>query len=137
MVGDSDLEIEITDLETMFAENPDLDEAGTVYRVAIVGSTIYYQGIPATATAIPVLYYRIPTLMVADADTPDGIPVFLQRKLLVSGASAKVFDLIEDGLEGVQVNTSIQSQMFQQAILELREYNVKRRENKSRSIWQV
>ena len=60
----------------------DLSETGSIYAVAVKGTKIYYQGIPTTSTTIGVHYYRKPTDMALDGDTPDGIPDHLQLRLI-------------------------------------------------------
>lgn len=63
----------------------DFTEQGEVYRVAIKGNKLYYQGIPSAPYPLGVHYYRKPVPMVLDGDEPDGIPSqlsHLQHSLL-------------------------------------------------------
>ncbi len=75
-----------------------LTEAGTVYRVAVKGTKLYYQGIPSTATSIGIHFYRKPVVMYGDGDVPEGIPDHLQVKLLKHWVLKEVFgEAVEDG----------------------------------------
>jgi len=60
----------------------DLSESGSIYRVAVKGSNLYYQGIPTATTNLTVWFYRKPTDMTANDDEPDGIPDHLQVRLI-------------------------------------------------------
>ncbi len=60
---------------------------------------------PSVAELVTLHYYRRPVDMVADGDTPDGIPLHLQMSLLVNFACWKAYEFIEDGLEGETPNT--------------------------------
>jgi hypothetical protein len=51
-----------------------------------------------------------------DADTPDGIPKHLHRGLLVNHTCWRIFELIEDGLEGDTPNTDKYFDRLQRAI---------------------
>jgi len=62
--------------------NLDLSEKGSVYRVCVKGSSLYYQGIPSASTNLTVFYYRKPVVMSLETDTPDGIPKHLQIRLI-------------------------------------------------------
>jgi len=99
-------EIDIADSFIEFAETyPLLNKSGRISEVIEHGRKLYYQGIPAVSEEITIHYYRKPVNMVADADTPDGIPEHLQVSLLVNFAAWKAWEHIEDGIEGEMVNT--------------------------------
>lgn len=86
--------------------NVDLLEEGTLEGVAVEGNTLWYQQVPATETAITVMYYRdVPTL-VKDSDVPVDIPVGLHRGLFVYGTAWIIFDQIEEDVEEAKVNAS-------------------------------
>lgn len=65
---------------------------------------------------ITVHFYRLPVDMSDGDDPPDGIPLHLQDPLLVNYACYKIFELIEDGIEGVGVNTQRYEKRFLQAL---------------------
>ena len=81
------------------------DEGDSVEAVALEGSTLWYYPIPTVAETLTVIYYKTPTDMSADGDTPSYIPDFLHYAILVNGAVAMCFDIIEGGIEGIKVNT--------------------------------
>lgn len=115
-------EIDIEDSFILFSETyPLLNQVGSITSVIEKGNNFYYQGIPSTAENVTIHYYKYPTDMSADDDEPDGIPKHLQKSLLVNHACWKIYELIEDGLEGPGVNTQRYMGLFLQAlkILEL------------------
>jgi len=73
----------------------DLSETGSIYRVAVKGSNLYYQGIPSSSEALIVNFYRKPVDMSNDNDTPDGIPTHLQDRLLKYYTA---FDILKDNI---------------------------------------
>lgn len=106
-------ELEIANSFIEFAESaPLLDRSGAVYVVAEQGGNIYYQNIPSEVETITVHFYRLPVNMVTNTDEPDGIPTHLQRGLLVNYAAWKLFEMIEDGLEGPGFNTQRYRELF-------------------------
>ena len=79
------------------ASQKDLTQAGSISRVCIKGRNLYYQGIPATSKPLTLHYYRTPTDMGVDADTVDGLPDYLAKKLIKHYVAAEVYGEIEDG----------------------------------------
>jgi len=61
-----------------------LAETGSIYRVAIKGRNIYYQGIPSASTTLGLHYYRKPATLALDGDEPEGIPDHLQEQVLTA-----------------------------------------------------
>lgn len=94
---------------------PLLDKAGSVSECCEFGGNFYYQGIPSSETDITIHYYRFPVDMTDSTDTPDGIPSHLHRGLLVNHACWKMFELLEDGIEGKRPNTEKYMQLFMSA----------------------
>jgi hypothetical protein len=81
-----------------------LTEAGSVYRVVVKGSRLYYQGIPTAAATLGVHFFRKPATLYEDEDVPEGIPEHLQLKLLKHWVLKDVFgEAIEDGQDNVAV----------------------------------
>jgi hypothetical protein len=79
--------------------NMGLAEAGSIYRVAVKGTKIYYQGIPTASTTLGVHYYRKPVDMDLDADVPDGIPDHLSERLIKHYVVKEIYgDMIEAGV---------------------------------------
>jgi len=107
------VEIDIANSWIEFAStNPLLDRTGNIYEVVEQGGNLYYQGIPASSEELSLHFYRSPVDMANDSDTPDGIPSQLQRPLLINYACKEIFNLIEDGIEGQQVNTAKHNALF-------------------------
>lgn len=100
-----------------------MTEAGSVYRVAVKGTKLYYQGIPAAAETIGIHFYRKPTNMALNTDTPDGIPPHLQLRLIKSYVCAKIYqEQIEDGQDNVGTGYKIHNSIFNEAMAELCEF---------------
>ena len=134
-VGTEQGELETGTLEELLEENPNLDCEGDLYKVAVEGNMIYYQCIPSTATSITFLYRRPPQEMVNDNDTPEGLPSWLCRDILVPGAAARGFNLIEDGIEGEKVNTNAQLILYNRGLFKLMEFVGRRIDHRSNSVW--
>jgi len=99
-------EIDIAESFIEFVETyPLLDKSGRITEVIEHGNKLYYQGIPTVSEEVTLHYYRKPVDMVADVDTPDGIPEHLQISLLVNFAAWKAHEHLEDGVEGETPNT--------------------------------
>jgi len=77
--------------------NKSLAETGSIYLVAVKGTRIYYQGIPAASTVIGLHYYRKPATLALDGDIPEGLPDHLAEDLLKHAVCMKVYGEIEDG----------------------------------------
>ena len=69
----------------------DLSETGSIYRVAVKGSNLYYQAIPTVSEDLIVMFYRKPVAIALDTDTPDGLPDHLQDRLIKHGVSKDIF----------------------------------------------
>lgn len=93
----------------------DDEDSGDVQLVCPMGSSLYYQPIPSSADTLTLYYYRTPTQMSADSDTPDGIPCYYKSPVLVPYVCAKVFEQLEDGIEGRKVNTEYFTTKFERA----------------------
>lgn len=98
---------------------PTLDLSSSVTSVAIRGTRIYYQGIPTSADMLTLHYYSKPTALSDDDDEPDCLPTHLHEELLVNYAAMKIYDQIEDGIDGAKVNTTSYTARFNKAMLEM------------------
>lgn len=92
---------------------------GSVYVCSRSGKTLLYRDSPSTAETLTVHYYCDPTLMTTDSMSPDCIPDHLQWALLGGYTCMKIFEQIEDGIEGAKINTAYWTREFQQGLLEL------------------
>ena len=103
--------------------NLNMTETGSVYRVAVKGTKLYYQGIPAAAETLGIHYYKKPTDMVADADTPEGIPEHLQERLIKHRVIAAIYGYqIEAGVSEPSRGTQYHETKFMEAMIELCDY---------------
>lgn len=136
-VGDTVGKIQILDngVEEMIELYPGLTQEGDVQCVALQGNLLYYQGIPTIATDLVVLYYEDVDDMEAEDDTPDYLPTYLHRELLVNKAAVKEYTRIEDGMEGIKVNTVKYTTAYEEAKQKLQEWIARRRRHNHRSIW--
>ena len=123
-------------VQQLMEVTPTLDELGSVHTVALEGSIMYYQGIPSEATTYPILYMAYPTLLVGSRDVvPSYIPPHLQRSVLIHSAAAKIFNTIEDGVEGDKVNTNAQLFLHNTYLEQFKAFWAKRRTNAARGVW--
>ena len=137
-VGTSDGEILIKQsLEELLREYPALDEVGDVEAVVLEDSVLWYQGIPSTETTLTCVGYNTPTALVNDTDTPDSIPEYLHRGLIVNKVAMICYNIIEDGMEADKVNTKLFESLYQQSIIKLCEWVSRRRVNKVAKAWTV
>jgi len=101
---------------TFTQNNPLFNRSGNIYEVAVKGGYLYYQGIPTSSETLTLHFYRLPEEMSRDADIPDGLPSHLHIPLLVNYTAWKMFELIEDGIDGVAVNTQRYMDLFLNAL---------------------
>ena len=100
------VEIDIAESFISFVETyPALDRVGTITEVSVQGNLLYYQSIPTEAEDLIVHYYKFPTALTGVTDVPDYIPNHLQIPLITNHVAWKLYELIEDGLEGPGLNT--------------------------------
>lgn len=132
-----------SNLELLMDLYPTMDEAGDVEAVALEGSTLWYQDIPAAVETLTVLYYRDPAVPSTDGDSPSDFPAHLHRQLFVHGTAWIVFDQIEDDVEEAKVNANSQFWMSfdeknrHSGITKLREWIGKTRRHNISSSWRT
>lgn len=130
-----------SDLETLVERYPGIAEVGSVEAVALEGSVLWYQKIPAEAETLTLIYYRNASALVDEDDEPEDIPEHLQRKLLVHGAAYMIFDEVEDDVDGKKTNTQAQFWLSfskdnkHSGIVGLQEYVARRRQHKMKNYW--
>lgn len=98
------------------------DEGDSVEAVALEGSTLWYYPIPTTAETLTVIYYKNPTDLSADGDTPSYIPDFLHYAILVNGTLEMCYDVIEEGIDGVKLNTRLREKSKIDGTMRFREW---------------
>jgi len=96
-----------------------VNDNGDVYVCSRHGLNLIYRDIPATADALTLHYYCKPDLLTFSTDEPVCIPEELHQSLLVSYACSKIFEQIEDGIEGQKVNTGYWLNRWYEGLLEL------------------
>jgi len=117
-------------LEALIDSNGSLEDEGSVEVVALEGATLWYYPTPADEVeSLTVVYFRNAEDLIADGDSPDVLPEFLHRKILVNGAAAICFDMIEGGVEGLKVNTRSREMAMQEGIVRFREWLGKTRKH--------
>lgn len=130
-------------LALLMDEYSTMDEVGAVEAVTLEGSNLWYQNLPQEAETLTCLYYRNPTLLSADDESPDDFPVHLHRRLFVHGCAWMIYDQIEDGIEGEKVNTkgqfwlSFDERNSHSGIVKLREWISKTSRRSISSSWRV
>lgn len=91
---------------------------GSVRAVAVFGSTLYYQNIPLLAEidTLVIDYYKQPTIISEVGDTFTCLPPHLIRPLLVNYGCAKIFETIEQDIDGSKPNTNYHFNLFNGAL---------------------
>ena len=125
-------------LTELLEEDPGLLSIGSVWKVAQEGKLIWYIDQPDSVETLYVLLYKEPPEMVADGSTPSYLPFMLHRQLLVYKATALLYNIIEEGVEGEKVNTINYENLYQrQGLDKLREWLAKLKNHSTSSIWSV
>lgn len=79
----------------------DLSGTGIINFVAIKGSNLYYQGIPAESENMTVHFYRKPVDIDDNNAVPDGIPAQYSKPLIVHYVCREIFgDVLEGNIKG-------------------------------------
>ena len=139
-VGTSSGRISIVEggLINLLSVYPMLDSVGDVEYVALEGSVLYYQGIPATATPLVVYYTTFPTPMSTEADQPTELPEPLQRGLILHKTLELFYDELEEGMEdGLKPNKAVHELEYKKYKTRLEEWAAKRRNHTITSCWSV
>lgn len=138
----SDITIYHTLEDLMANYSPDIDQAGAVEGVALEGTILWYQKIPAAPQTLTFVYYQNPTILSTPSSTPPvDIPEGLHRSLFVNGTAFYIYDMIEDGVEGEKVNTkSHYWQSFDldnkgSGLIKLKESLARKKSHRISSIW--
>lgn len=84
------------DLRLLYSEFSQLDLSGQVVGVARKGDKLYYQRIPSAAETLRIHYYKYPTDLATGTSTPDCLPEFLVRPLLVNYVAKEVLLIASD-----------------------------------------
>lgn len=99
-------------------------DVGDVEAVALKKGKLVYQMVPAAITAIEIYFYRLPVAMTAaDTSYPDG--AYGNDDFdwaIIHDSCAKIFNRIEEGMEGAKVNTDKHETLFAERMAALDEY---------------
>lgn len=88
-------------------DNEELTLAGEVEAVAQEGNILWYQKVPAVEESLVLTYYQNPPAFTNDNYEPDYIPEYLHQKILVNGAAFLIFSEIEDDVDDVKINRTV------------------------------
>jgi hypothetical protein len=121
--GTSDGELGIlSEIEMLHRKYPGIAEAGDVAVVVPDNDLLYYQPIPSVATAITCIGYMDPDVLVEGTDTPEWIPFFLHRELVVYKAASIAYNMIEDGVDSPKINTTLYTNLYNGALKRMLEW---------------
>lgn len=119
----------------LMGDEPELDDEGDVEKVAQEGSVLWYRKRPSGATNIIILGYKSPNPLVTPNDTPSYVPDYLHRWILVYGASAHLWGIKEEGVEGSKPNTVNYLNLFTQGLNMLGTWVGSQKKHSARSVW--
>lgn len=106
-------------LERIFPDYLIDQEAGQIQYVFVDGDNLVYYPIPAEEVTMKCQFYKIPTELKKDLDSPTCIPVDMHEDLIESHVCWKTFNIIEDGVDGVKRNTNTHKSIFDTALEDL------------------
>ena len=122
-------------LEDLYDDYYPLDKVGDVEAVCIQNNVIWYQGIPEEATTLNCIVQEDPALLVNEEDVPYAIPEFLHMDVIVHGVVARLYNMIEDGVDGKKVNTANSIMYNERGLQMFREWIGSRRQHFKSSFW--
>lgn len=100
----------------------DTSATGAVSAVAPVGSALMYCSTPAASTDIQIFYHRTPT-DITERTEPDAFGPMIQHdgeNLMRWYAAYRLYDDIEDGIEGKKANTLRYEALYYKGLNDLR-----------------
>lgn len=137
-VGEPGLIKVYAQLEDLYTDYYPLNKVGDVEAVCVTGNSVWYQGIPEVATNIMCILQSDPPV-VEDTEEEDPeipiIPEAFQRRLIVHGVAAFLYDNIEDGVDGAKVNTENSKRELAMGIQKWLEFLGQRRHHIKTSHW--
>lgn len=113
-----------TSLHSLQRIHPREDITGYIRDVAADGNVLHVRPAPQIEQTVTFWYYRLPTLLVVpgegdDPSIPEAIPAHLHGPVLAYYAISKLYDEIEDGVDGNKANTNNWETKWQRALLDL------------------
>lgn len=97
-------------------------QAGTVTNVSAKADELYYFPVPEEVETITIFYYRAPTEL-RESTEPDCFTVKTRavgESALVAYALIRIFEAIEDGMEGQKVNTLYWEKQYERSMTRLK-----------------
>lgn len=112
-----------TSLHSLQRLYPREDVTGYIRDVAADGGMLHVRPAPHKEQSVRIWYYRRPELLLVPetgtAPEPEGVPPHLHGPVLAYYAISKLYDEIEDGVDGNKANTNNWEMKWQRALLEL------------------
>ena len=124
-------------IEDLYDAYYPLDKVGPVEAVTVMGHVAWYQGIPEVAETVLLVLQADPEKLVDDEDVPTAIPEFLHMDLVVHGTVCRIYEMIEDGVDGEKVNTINSYMHRKEGVQKFREWLGSRRQHVKTSWWKV
>jgi len=109
-------------LRLLYRQFSQLDLTGRVMGVARRGEQLYYQRIPSSAETLRIHYYKYPTALTVQGNSPDCLPEFLVRPLMVNYVAKEIWTLKEDGENDPKTNTKYYEGKYLEALGDLISY---------------
>jgi hypothetical protein len=98
---------------------------GFIARCAVSGTrTLHYTPVPSTEEELSIIYHSMPEPYesLTSEDEEDIIPAHIGPRILLAYACKEIWNLIEDGTEGQQVNTAKWENKYEMALEDLRTF---------------
>ncbi len=115
-----------------------INEVGTTLKaIAVEGSNIWYYPLPEEPVTLAFLYYTTHQVLCCPDDAVTLFPDYIQRKAICARAAEICFEKIEDGIDGVKVNTDAYKLKALEGIQELHEFVGRNRRHFTSSVWRV
>ena len=100
-------------------KNSDTQQTGSVQMVAVDGKILNFRPIPEVAEELACHFYATPKELSAGDTFPDYIPPILQKEIFQNYALKEAYLQIEDGIDGVMLNTQKYNGLATSAIASL------------------
>lgn len=121
-------------IDEMLIDYEDLATSGDVESCCLEGRNLWYAKIPEEAASLLILCYQNPEPLCLSYPEATWLPEHCQRKILVGGACANIFDEKEEEDSGKPVTRRYEA-MFKEGLNDLRTWISKNRRNLTYSAW--
>lgn len=103
-------------------EKTQMTGVGVISRCCVSGGNLHYTPIPSSVEELQVIYHKMPEPYEGDEDEDNVIPSHIGPRILRAYACMEIWNIIEDGTEGPQVNTQKWGEKYNLALAELKLY---------------